>query len=178
MQRLRSRHRLTPTLALLTALLLAGRADAHKLGADCRLHDGRVELEAYYDDNTPARDARVGIEDTAHRLVTEGRTDAKGCWSFAALPPGHYLVIVDAGAGHRAQMDITLPAEPTAPTATVAPGACDCCDGTEPASLSDGPGRAAFTACPWLRLAIGVAILGSVGGGFWIARRVGAAKSP
>lgn len=174
MQRLRWRHLLAPALALLAALVIAGPADAHKLGAECRLHDGRVELEAYYDDDTPARDAHISVLDAEQQLVAEGRTDAKGCWSFAAPQPGSYVVTVDGGAGHRTHVNITLPST-SASTAPQQESAC----GNESASVtvSEGPHRAAFTGTPWMNLAVGVAILGGVGGGFWLARRIAVMKT-
>ena len=138
------------------------RTDAHALGADCKVNGDRVELEAYYDDDTPARDANVRVQDARQHLVAEGRTDAEGRWSFARPGAGTYRVIVDAGAGHRKELTITLTANAGSPTAT----------GTGSSEVvNEGPGRTAFTAFPWLQLGIGVAILGVVGSAFWIARR-------
>ena len=139
-------------------------AEAHKLGADCKVNGNRVELEAYYPDDIPARDAQVRVEDSNHQLLAEGRTDTEGRWSFARPGAGTYRVIVDAGAGHRKEVKITLTANADTPSGTARSNA-------EPETASDGPGRAAFTAYPWLRLGIGVAILAALGGGFWIARR-------
>jgi hypothetical protein len=159
-------------------LALPPRSEAHGLGAECKVNGDRVEVEAYFDDDSAARNANVRVEDADQQLVAEGRTDARGCWSFPAPAPGSYRVTVDAGAGHRTRLTITLPATSSASTATVAPDDCSCCQDPAPVTVSDGPSRAAFTGFAWLKLGIGVSILGGVGGGCWIARRVGAARSP
>jgi hypothetical protein len=76
------------TAALLLWLLFAGSASAHALGVEARLKDGRVVVEAFYDDDTPARDARVVVRDEDRTAVAEGRTDGDGRWSFATPPAG------------------------------------------------------------------------------------------
>jgi hypothetical protein len=170
----RFRRLIVPAFALFAVLAIAGRADAHKLGAECKLHGGRVHVEAYYDDNTPARDAHVGVADSAQQRIAEGRTDANGCWSFAAPSPGNYLVIVDAGAGHRTQLQLTLPGAAT----NAASDEGTCCEDAGSLTVTDGPTRDAFTRAPWVQLGIGVALLGAIGGGFWIARRIATLKTP
>src|SRR5947209_14726965 len=95
-------------LGCLLVLVAPLRSAAHGLGAECKVNGSRVELEAYYDDNTPARDARVYVEDAEHQLLAAGRTDADGRWSFARPGAGAYRVIVDAGAGHRKELKFTL----------------------------------------------------------------------
>src|SRR5262245_31356111 len=116
-------------LAWFLVLATAPSAFAHALGAECSLRGDRVEVEAYYDDDTPARDARVIVRDVAKKNVAEGRTNDKGFWSFPRPEPGRYRVTVDAGAGHRTTVTITVPGTPS--EGTVAAGAssseCDCC---------------------------------------------------
>jgi nickel transport protein len=176
--RLPWRHRLLPALALATTLVFAGRSGAHALGAECKVNGARVELEAYFDDDTPARDARVRVEHADGQQVATGCTDAKGRWSFARPRPGHYVVIVDAGAGHRTQLQLTLAPGPTDADSTTPP------DGmvtAEPiagpadptsATVSAGPGRHEFTSWPWTKLGIGTMVLAGVGAAFWIACRM------
>jgi nickel transport protein len=145
-------------LALSSLLVYALPASAHALGAECKLRGGRVEVEGYYDDNTPARDARVTVRDAAGQTVADGRTDDKGRWSFPAPEPGRYHVIVDAGAGHRAVVSVTVPEAASAPpTFTSTPDA-----GPGPPAetvISEGPGRAEFTRVPWTKIAIGFAVI-------------------
>jgi hypothetical protein len=138
-------------LAALSALLTPGGATAHALGADCTLRDGRVEVEAYYSDDTPARHATVRVRDANNELMAEGHTDEEGRWSFPAPPPGRYAVVVDAGAGHRTRVTLTVP-----PRAESDPE-------SEPATrLSDGPPRVDFIRFPWLRAGLGVGAIAAL----------------
>jgi nickel transport protein len=167
--------------AAIFLLLVAVRpASAHALGAECRLRGDRVEVEAYYDDDTPARDARVTVQDAAKKSLAEGRTNDKGFWSFPRPQPGRYRVTVDAGAGHRATVTITVPsAQPDGTTAaSTSTGECDCCkDGTSTqgvqgaVKLSEGPGREEFTRTPWLKIGLGLGVIGGFGLAAWLALR-------
>jgi hypothetical protein len=149
-------HRLI--FATVIALALATRANAHALDFDCKVKRDRVELEAYYDDDTPARSAKVRVEDQGRQLIAEGRTDEEGRWSFARPESGPYRVIVDAGAGHRSEREITITAE----AAT-----------TEPAAPKQRTRRERFTEFPWLRLGGGLAIIAGLGAAAWVGRKIG-----
>jgi hypothetical protein len=131
-------------------------AHAHALGANGKLRDGKIEVEAYYDDDTPARNATVRLFDSDRREVATGRTDTKGVWLGPQLKPGLYEVVVDAGAGHRCTQKITVPALASSPEPT---------EPIEPAAplLSDGPTREEFTRFPWLKLGMGVGLIAAVG---------------
>ena len=136
--------------AVVLALLgIARPASAHALGVECKLHDGVVRLEAYFDDDTAAADARVVVLDAAQLIVAEGRTDAKGMWHFPAPPLGLYRVTIDAGAGHQTviRLRIAVPAERTAAPEPVAK------------MVLDGPTRAEFTQFPWGKVALGLAAI-------------------
>src|SRR5262245_32067281 len=91
-------------------LALAGAAPAHDLGANCKVEGGRVLVTAFFEDDTPARGAKVRVFDAQKQEVAAGQTDAEGRWACPAPPPGAYLVVVDAGGGHRADVDLTVPA--------------------------------------------------------------------
>ncbi len=136
-------------LALLTGATGDRPVSAHALGAECKLHGERVELEAYYDDDTPARDACIQVFDTDKRLRAEGRTDAQGRWSFSAPQPGRYQVLIDAGAGHITQLNLSIPTR-TMPSEAAAE-----------MPLGDGPSRQDFTRFPWLKVGLGLAIIGA-----------------
>ncbi len=139
---------------VLAAIFLAiapTSAFAHALGVDCTLKAGKVNVEAFYDDDSPAQKAKVQVVNAKDEVIANGVTDEKGMWNFAAPPPGRYEVRVDAGAGHRAKKTINVPVpidEP--PTATI----------------STGTSRAEFTRFPWLKVLIGVVVLGGVGAAF------------
>ncbi len=143
-------------LALLASAAANHPALAHALGAECKLHGERVELEAYYDDDTPARDAKVRLLDADKKLLAEGRTDAQGRCALPAPQPGRYQVVVDAGAGHVTQLSITVPARDAMPAVAV--------------SLGDGPKRRDFTRFPWIKVCLGLGIIGAAALTIWAVR--------
>lgn len=167
-------------LAMFLVLAAVQPAFAHALGAECKLRGDRVEVEAYYDDDTPARNARVTVQDAAKKNVAEGRTNSKGFWSFSRPEPGWYRVTVDAGAGHRTTVTITVPSTEAeaAVAASASSGECDCCrdaatsSGEEEAvKLSEGPGREEFTRTPWLKIGFGLGtIVGFSLAAWWVLR--------
>jgi hypothetical protein len=53
------------------------------------------------DDDTPAEEASVVVTTIDGKPVANGKTDERGLWSFARPGPGRYLIVVDAGSGHR-----------------------------------------------------------------------------
>jgi hypothetical protein len=142
--------------ALLLVLLVAPPVRAHALGVTATLRGDRIEVEAYYSDDTPARDARVTVRDHAGQVAAEGRTDDQGKWQFAAPRPGPYTVTVDAGAGHSKTAKVLVPAVlPPGPTGPI----------------DDGPSRAEFTRFPCERVALGLAIIAVLAGGWIVVRR-------
>jgi hypothetical protein len=130
------------TIAVLLGLAAAGPACAHNLGATATLRGGHVEVEAYFSDDTPARDAKVMVHDAAGRFVATGRTDDRGHWSFPAPPPGVYELVVDAGGGHYKRLTVTI-------STTAA-------DGTP---VSGEPSREEFTRFPWGGVAAGLTVI-------------------
>ena len=144
-------------VAPLLALLTAAPARAHALGAECRLRGVHIELDAFYDDDTPAAGAKVRLLDEQKKVVAEGRTDAKGRWTAPRPPAGNYEVVVDAGAGHRATRKITVP-EGTEPLPAAEP---DIVASTERV-ISEGPTREEFTTFPWWGVALGLGLLAAV----------------
>jgi hypothetical protein len=142
-------------ISILTLPMLAPMAWAHALGATCRLHGNRVEVEAYYDDDTCACDAVVTVLSSRKEKITEGRTDDNGRWSFAAPPPGKYQVVIDAGAGHRVTRQLIVPgAGPSAQDAVLEPT------------------REEFTRFPWLKLSLGVGTIALMCAAFLVAKRL------
>jgi hypothetical protein len=144
---------------ILLVQAIAPRAAAHGLAFDCKRSGARIEVEAYFDDDTPARAARVQVKDEQQQIVAEGRTDEHGRWSFARPQPGRYVVVVDAGGGHRESSAITIGID----TDVLAP---------EPAPVSGRSHRERFTAFPWLKLGLGLAIIAGLGLAAWGVRRL------
>jgi Carboxypeptidase regulatory-like domain len=132
----------------------------HAIGVDCKLHAGRIEVEAFYDDDTPAAKAKVQVINSKEEIIAAGITDARGAWSFPALAPGKYEVRVDAGAGHRAKKAIEVPVEARPVQSAAA---------EREVIISAGPTRAEITSTPWPKMLIGVSVIGGVGGAFLLA---------
>ncbi len=137
-------------ILVLILLLWPARAGAHGVGVDCKVEGDQVQLEAYFDDDTPVAKARVRVVNTDDKIIAEGQTDDAGKWSFPRPAPGKYEVVVDAGAGHRRRTAITIP-DPSAPTET-------------PVRVSEGPSREEATRVPWLGILVGLLLIAVVGG--------------
>src|SRR5262249_61279043 len=101
--------------------------------------------------------------------------------------PGRCLVSAAGGAGPRTQLKFPGPRGPgpAAASASPSPGEdCPCCEeegtpgqGTPgpsaPVTISEGPGREAFTAFPWLNLGLGLGGIAALALAFWAGRRLG-----
>jgi len=150
------------------ALLLAvpSAASAHGIGVEAKLKGHRVAVEAFFDDDTPAADAKVAVTAQDGKVIAEGKTDAKGTWSFPAPAPGKYKVAVDAGGGHLAKTTLTIPpgVTPNLPE-TSAPAELE-------VIVSDGPTRAESTGPRRALMAVvGVAVIGLLTWGVRFATR-------
>ena len=82
---------------------------AHAVGVSCTIRGAQVEVEAYYDDDSPAIKAMVQVLNAKNEVIATGDTDEKGRWVFAKPGPGKYVIRLDAGAGHRAKATFTVP---------------------------------------------------------------------
>ncbi|HXG11188.1 MAG TPA: carboxypeptidase-like regulatory domain-containing protein [Gemmataceae bacterium] len=159
-------------VAVLMALVSPRPALAHRLLAECRLRGDQVEVEAFYDDDTPAGNARVAVLDAQKNTVAEGRTDAEGRWTFPAPAAGTYQVVVNAGAGHRAQISITLPGGKSAGTesphtpSNLSPKPAGQETGASP-TIHAGPTRAEAVRFPWVRVGIGLALIAALSLVLW-----------
>ena len=151
-----------PILVLLVLVLRPEQARAHALGADCRpSKDGKfLEVEAYFDDDTPAAHAAVNVYDSDSELVMQGKTDGKGRWRAPLPAPGRYQVVVDSGDGHRVTKSITLGGSALSPEL-----------------FAEGPTRREFTSFPWVKVGIGLAIIAVLALAFLLIRG-SAAKRP
>ena len=173
------------TLGICSAVLgillaIPAVAKAHAIGAEARLKDGRVNVEAFYDDNTPAENAKVVVTDSEGTVVAEGKTDTSGKWSFLAPPAGKYKVAVDAGAGHRATVALTIPnaaplrtpSEKIADTGPIHSSATQTSETitNEEITVSEGLTRSEFTG--WQRFALAALGLVVIGGGTWTLTRL------
>lgn len=132
---------------------------AHGIIAECRLKGNQLHVEASFDDGIPARDAKVRVVDERDRSVASGRTNEQGVWTGDAPPAGRYLVIVDAGAGHRTKVPLTVPLQNTVGRSR--DGVHQDLD-TETV-ISEGPDRRRFMESRWVKVGIGVGLIGLLG---------------
>src|ERR1019366_3062257 len=136
-------------------------------GVDCTLRLGRVEVEVFYDDDSPAAKAKVVVVNANDEIVAQGVTDQRGRWAFPKPAAGKYDVRVDAGAGHRTKMKIDVPAA-TVQEAAIGSLLDASLRVEEPVlapflpatTVGDGPVRAEFTRLPWEKMLIGFGIIG------------------
>jgi hypothetical protein len=87
-------------------------AFAHRLHVSTRLIGDQIRVEVFYDDDTPAQEAKVTIR-LGDQAVGEGRTDDKGVWICPRPQPGTYAVRAES-VGHAATEPLVVP-EPTKP---------------------------------------------------------------
>ena len=164
------------TLAAFLLLWCVGTVAAHDIGAQAKLHEGKVTLEAYYDDDTAASEAKVRVTDPSGTIVQTGTTNDKGIWIFPAPPAGKYRVTVDAGGGHRASIDLTIPVG-----ASAVPVEKPTVSAPEPKqTISSGPSREEFTQFPWLRLGMGLVVVAALAGfvRWWLQSRPAEGENP
>ncbi|MBI3406736.1 MAG: carboxypeptidase regulatory-like domain-containing protein [Planctomycetes bacterium] len=150
-------------LAVVFFLALApSAANAHDVGLVCKQKQGtnKISVEAFFDDETPAAGAKVDVVDSAKKTITSGKTDAKGLWTFEALEPGEYKVMLDAGAGHKAERRIVVRPWDGVPANT-----------GEQTPIQEGPSRQEFTRFPWLKVGVGLGVIGLFGVAFLVSRR-------
>jgi hypothetical protein len=102
------RRFLVLTLALTAALSLVGEARAHRLKADCRFLPGRVVCVDTWFAETGERPKKghVQVRGADGQVLLEGQLSRDGLFQFNA-PEGQVLqIVVEAGEGHRASVEI------------------------------------------------------------------------
>jgi nickel transport protein len=154
MQRVALQRRVIAVLALVLALGLPSSALAHALHVLAKMEGNQVKVEAFFDDNSPAADAKVTVRDATGKVLYEGRTDGTGNWSFAMPAPGTYEIVVDDGAGHRTQKHLRVSGANA--------------DGSEQATA---PTREELTQVPWLKVGIGIGAIVGFSLLVWLVRQ-------
>ncbi len=92
-------------LAILLGLMTTGSANAHRIYVD--VNSQIVEIEAYYGDGKPVRNADVTVYRSNDEVYITGKTDDDGKFSFEVTDPdSEYLTIVVEQLGHKAEAKI------------------------------------------------------------------------
>lgn len=157
-------------------VISASPACAHKLIVVATIKGERVRVEAFYDDDTPAQQAKVIIESDGKRVVAEGRTDERGLWSCPIPAPGEFTVRAES-TGHAAKDFFVIPEPGGTPSAPVVANQSVTADTpAQPGAARESrdqsrPTREEMTGTPWLQIAIGFAIIGSLCVGAMILRK-------
>jgi hypothetical protein len=101
---------LVVVLAAAAVVLSADRAGAHDLQLVVKLPrdaPGVLIVEAWFDDGTPAEDAKVVITDSAGKTVAEAKTGETGVCKLTRPEPGRYTATVEAY-GHRDRVEFEI----------------------------------------------------------------------
>ncbi|HEV3263261.1 MAG TPA: hypothetical protein VG013_40875 [Gemmataceae bacterium] len=95
-------------LALLGLLAGAGNVRAHRLEVEYRVRPHQeVQVESWFGlTSKPPRSAKVQVWRANGELLTEGVMDDQGIFVFSYAKPEELRVVVLAGAGHRAEVQI------------------------------------------------------------------------
>jgi cobalt/nickel transport system permease protein len=108
-------------LALLTTIVLAGPARAHRLEGEYQvLADGKVKIESWFDiTGDSPRGATVKVFGPDGRLRCEGQLDEQGVFVFDRLRPEELRVVISAGAGHLKELTIPGESDAARPAPTI-----------------------------------------------------------
>lgn len=94
-------------------LLLILLCIPHKLCAKLDIQGDKLIVEAFYDNEIPAENAKVKLLHQ-QKTLAEATTDDRGMCSLAIPPAGDYLLDISAGGGHRTEVTFTIAAETVA----------------------------------------------------------------
>ncbi len=164
----------TAWFAVLGGWLLTSAAAAHDLGAEVRLAGQYLEVHAFFDDGSMARNARVELLRCAdQQLVAAGRTDQHGRCRLSRPPAGRYRVRINAGAGHIHEETVTVPPAPDSSTISEPPELASPAASQEAESIriSSGPTYEEKPRFRWLKLSLGlIAIFALALASWWLLR--------
>jgi nickel transport protein len=102
------RHAALTLLVPLTLLLVPRPALAHRLEAECHvLPDRKVQVEAWFDLGGVPKGAQVQVFRAGGQVLTEGQLDRQGLFVFSYAEAEPLKVVVNAGAGHRKEVEVS-----------------------------------------------------------------------
>lgn len=81
---------------------------AHRLNVEAAIQPfGAVQVETWFETGDSPKAAKVQVFTFDGRLLTEGHCDERGCFVFAYAGTEPLRVVVNAGAGHRAEAAVS-----------------------------------------------------------------------
>lgn len=103
-----ARFRVLGVAALLGWLLTCESAQAHNLEAEATLRPGwQIQVESWYETGDAPAGARVEVYRAGGELLTEGRLNEHGLWLFSYRQLEPLRIVIRAGGGHRAELQLT-----------------------------------------------------------------------
>jgi len=94
--------------SVLASLAGAGSAQAHRLNVEYKVLPGqKVQVEGWFSKSDVPRGAKVQVFRSNGQLLTEGKLDDQGIFVFSFNEVEEFKVVVNAGAGHREEMQIS-----------------------------------------------------------------------
>jgi nickel transport protein len=147
---------------LACALLFAAAspAFAHRLMADCKVVGNQLRIEAFYQDDTPAQEAKVSVQ-SGDIVIAQGQTDEKGVWTCPKPAAGTYTVRVES-IGHAATETVVIAESEVGNNPSTVDTSRDDTGSTN---------RATRTRTPWRNLALGVGLVGGACAVWLVTRR-------
>ncbi|NOZ63645.1 MAG: hypothetical protein GXO71_01640 [Caldiserica bacterium] len=90
-------------------LLLSSSLFAHRVNVFAYKEGGKICLEGYFSDGTPARNSKIEVYNPEGKKILEGKTDEKGEFSFP-IPgeKGNLKIVLLASMGHRGETSISV----------------------------------------------------------------------
>lgn len=105
--------------SLLTVLLAAGEARAHRLDAQVFVLPNRqIQIESWFSNGDAAKGAKVRVFGPQEQLIAEGQLNEQGVFVFPSGDADQIKVVISAGAGHRKELSISARALTPAADAT------------------------------------------------------------
>lgn len=94
------------------AILLLLTLVPHDLCAKVERQGNQLQIEAWFDNDTPADQAVVRILQK-EKVICESKTDDRGLCSMPAPDPGSYVLQVHASGGHRTEVPFSIETQKT-----------------------------------------------------------------
>lgn len=103
---------ITFVVAILCGLILSGPVFAHKVNVFAYIEGDNIIVEGYFSGGAKSQDSLVEVFDSLGKKILEGKTDAKGIFTFSlkAIPANMRFVkvVVEADMGHRGEYRLNL----------------------------------------------------------------------
>jgi nickel transport protein len=94
-------------IALGIVLLFAGAALAHRVNIFAWVEGDKVFVECKYPDGTKVQEGVIRVLDSAGKELLNGKTNAKGEFSFQVPKIDDLKIVLEAGMGHRGEWPLS-----------------------------------------------------------------------